>query len=278
MSKHGMYYLGGYDPYENVNGKWTAIIRPTHTQRENYRPFQLTKDNFTNIADMEKRLGIHFGELYASTNYVHRSLLNNAQYFKKSIEELTEDEIARRSIVGAVQSISDTEIQQRFKSLNIEKIAQENGLDSKVLGNIAEKMQLDLNTYEGKAYMRPELANQPFFTHMDPKTIKVDKFVHLDDKGRSATEKQLKKLVGSEVKAGDIIGYSSQYNKRTGRDELKAIKYTGPTIDNFTQENADELLNSGKTSAVVSKQIEDIKVMWGDEKGTVESLIYTRSI
>lgn len=288
MAKHGLYYMA-YDTYENTNGRYTAFIRPTHSQRENYRPFYLDKNDFYNIDEMESKFGIYFGDLIAPENFVNNVAREDAKNIKratgaeKAASELSRYDISQRNIIGAVQSINESELSQNLENFanNISEIAKKENLDEDALRKVYTRMVDSFNTYEGKAYVRPELANQPFFTRMDPKTIKSNKlkdsYASGTEEARKRTEEKINSYIGKTVNNGDVIGYSSRINAK-GEEIFIPIKHNGPAIDSLTRQNADELLNYGKTQAVVTKQVEDIKIMVGDEKATAESLVYTKSI
>jgi hypothetical protein len=138
-------------------------------------------------------------------------------------------------------------------------------------------MLSSMNMYEGKAYLRPSLANQPFFMLGDPKTVRSneirDIYAFGTDIERQSTENTLNNLVGKRIDNGTVIGYRLNKN-----NHMVPVYYNGQTIDYFTQQNVTELLENGKTTAIVTRQLEDGKIMVGEEKATYETFTYFNAI
>lgn len=268
-------YFGGFNPQMMNNSGSSSIIRPTYTQRSNYRSYRLDENYFHDWKGLEKSLGIKFGDVYTSKQYIDFiSKEDEAMLGKSAISEAT---VSRRNIIGAVQSISDTEIQSS-KTQAMKYIKENaNGLNIDALEKMYDRMIKDINTYEGKAYMRPSLGNQTFFALGDPKTMKSSQVHAIFEMGteeeKEATGTILKELVGKKVENGTVIG--KKFNKE-GR--LTNIVYNGQTIHEFTSQNAIELMETGKTLATVERQLEGFKVMFAEEKATAETLAYYTSI
>ena len=274
MMHHSHVFWGNYSIGENTNSRLSGLYRPTYAQQSNYRAFNLSGMYFDNPTELESSLGIHFGDIYTSKSFVDRM-----RKLESGGVPLTSENITRRSIIGAVASISDAEIQanREMVSKNISNIAKSKGLDETIFGKVYEKMIENINTYEGKFYMRPSLANQNFFSIGDTKNVVSPELLAINELGTkeeyNATKQALSDLVGKSVNSGDVIGY-----KLNSKEEMVPIFYNGQTIDYFSQENADQLLQEGKTQVVVTRQLEDGKLMIGQEKGTFETMTYYNSV
>lgn len=272
-----MMYVGGYSPSIMNNSGTSGIIRPTYTQRGNYRSYKLNGEYFHDAEGMANRLGIKFGDAYTTNQYIDFiSKLDQAELDKVG-EAVTANTVSRRNIIGAVQSISDTEIRIGKEDAIKYMLDNANGMDTDALKKVYERMVNDINTYEGKAYVRPSVANQEFFALGDPKNIKSAQIRNVFEIGTEAEQQEtvrvLNDLVGKKVKDGTVIGRQLRND-----GSFKDIIYHGQTIHEFTEQNAKELMSKGKTQAIVERQLEGFKIMFGEEKATAETFAYYTSI
>ena len=275
MSKNNRVYVN-YNMAENNNSRLSGQYRPTYAQRSNYKPYTLEDGvYFKDYKTLEENLGIHFGDVYTSESFVKRM-----DKLDKDYNRYTSQSVTRRNIVGAVASLSDTEIQlnRATSEAQLKQLAKSNGLDENALKKVYERMISGINTYEGKAYLRPSLANQKFFMLGDTKNMKSNELRALWETG-TEEEKRVTSTVLDElvkkgtVKNGDVIGY-----RLNNKNNMSPIFYNGPTVDNFDRKNVDDLLEKGKTEVEVTRQIEDGKLFIGEEKGTYESFAYFNSL
>lgn len=278
-AKHMMMYIGGYSPEMMNNNRLSATMRPTYTQRMNYRSYRNDGMFFSDADELASSLGIKFGDVYTSDQYIRNIKAMDAVAHERAGLEFSSKTASQRSIIGAVQSLSDTEIQaQKGASLAyLEAHAGDLNIDS--LKAVYERMLNDVNTYEGKAYMRPSLANQTFFSMGDPKSIRSAEIEMISQLGTDAEKKatvaRLGELIDKRVVTGEVIGYRLD---PTNESRFIPITYKGQTIDKFTEQNASELFETGKTYVTTERQLEGFKVMFDEEKATAESLAYFRSI
>lgn len=272
-----MMHVDNWNPGMMNNSGSSGLIRPTYTQRGNYRSYRLDEHFFTNTDYLQKRLGINFGDVYTTKQDIDGIRMMDTQVLKEAGETVTAQNISRRNIIGAVQSISDTEIRAN-ESKAIDYIKRNLGdLDENAAIKIYHRMVNDINTYEGKAYVRPSVANQEFFTLGDPKNIRSPQIKSVFEIGTEAEQQEtasiLKQLIGDKVENGTVIG------RKLNRDgKFKDIIYRGQTITNFTEQNAVELMSTGKTQAIVDRQLEGFKIMSGEEKATAETFSYYMSM
>jgi hypothetical protein len=271
-----MMYVGNYGPQMMNNSRISGQIRPTYTQRANYRGYRLDGNFFDDATEISRRLGVRFGDVYTSADYINGIGQLDKRILSDAGVAVDSAHVSRRNLIGAVQSISDTELQAgREKGLALIRANQD--LDVNALEKVYNRMMEDINTYEGKAYVRPSLANQEFFALGDPKNIRLPEIQSIFEMGteteQKATAQQLSSLIGQRVEAGTVIG------KRLGSDgKFKDVVYRGQTINKFTRQNALELMAEGKTGVTVERQLENFKIMFGEEKATAETLAYFTSI
>lgn len=277
-----MMFFGGYHIVNNNNSRTSGQYRPTYAQRSNYRPFTLEEGFFRDVDSLSENLGIHFGDVYTSKNYMDFITRLDKYRTATTGETLNRTTASYRNIIGAVQSISDAEIQSSRNSglytQLLKDIAKERGLTNKsALDKIYTRMIGDLNTYEGKFYVRPSLANENFFIMGDPKSYKNSDIQRIFATGteaeKRATASQLKGLEGQTVKNGTIIGF-----KQNPDGSLKPLTYNGPTIAKFDRQYALDLMEFGKTDIETKRQLADVKLFIGEEKGTAETLSYFSSV
>ena len=270
-----MAFIGGHNPQKMNNSSFSGNIRPTYSQRANYLPYRLDGNFFENPDELSSNLGIHFGDVYTNKAFIEEIENIQKQELAEKGIELTSSNVSRRNIVGAVQSISDAEIKARYNE-NLGKLITNNqDLNENALRKVYDRMINDINTFEGKAYMRPSLANENFFLLGDPKTMKSPEIKSIFDIGtqeeRVATSEILSGLEGKRIESGTVIG------RRKVEKGFKDIIYNGPTITELTKDNIQDLMDTGRTLTTVEQQIESFKVMFGEEKATAESLLYFRS-
>lgn len=271
-----MMYVDNYGPQMMNNSRMSGQIRPTYTQRANYRGYRLDGKFFDDTAEISGRLGVRFGDVYTSADYINGISQLDQRILSDAGVAVDSAHVSRRNLIGAVQSISDTELQAgREKGLALIRANQD--LDVNALEKVYNRMMEDINTYEGKAYVRPSLANQEFFALGDPKNIHSPEIQSIFEMGteteQKATAQQLSSLIDHRIEAGTVIG------KRLGDDgKFRDVVYRGQTINKFTRQNALELMAEGKTSVTVERQLENFKIMFGEEKATAETLAYFTSI
>ncbi len=273
-----MMYLSGHNPGMMNNSGSSGLIRPTYTQRANYRSYNLSGQYFTDAQEMSERLGIKFGDAYTTQEYLDTIAELDRQSLKKVGEAVTPETVSRRNIIGAVQSMSDTEIRAgRDEAIQYMLAHNTENLDVDALKNVYDRMVNDINTYEGKAYVRPSVANQEFFTIGDPKNIKSTQLRNVFEIGTEAEQREtanvLHGLIGQKVENGTVIG-----RRLNAEGRFRDIVYQGQTIQQFTEKNALELMSTGKTQAIVESQLEGFKIMFDEEKATAETLRYYTSI
>lgn len=271
-----MMHIGGFNPGMMNNSGSSGLIRPTYTQRGNYRSYRLDEYFFTDAEGMSRRLGIKFGDAYTTQQYIDFISKLDEQSLSKVGEAVTSQNVSRRNIIGAVQSISDTEIRAgRDEALQYIR-ANAGNLDQAALEKIYDRMINDINTYEGKAYVRPSVANQEFFALGDPKNIRSAEIRSVFELGTEAERKEttgiLAGLIDKPLQNGTVIGRRLDANGK-----FQDITYRGQTVQKFTRQNAIELANTGKTQALVERQLEGFKIMFGEEKATAETLAYYMS-
>lgn len=272
-----MMHVDNWNPGMMNNSGSSGIIRPTYTQRGNYRPYRLDENFFTDTDYLQKRLGINFGDVYTTKQEVDSIRMMDTQVLKEAGEAVTAQNISRRNIIGAVQSISDAEIRANEPKA-IEYIKRNLGdLDEEAAIKVYRRMVNDINTYEGKAYIRPSIANQKFFVLGDPKSIRSPQIKSIFEIGTEVEQQEtasiLNQLIGNKVENGTVIG------RRLNRNgKFTDIVYRGQTITKFTEQNALELMSTGKTQAIVDRQLEGTKIMAGEEKATAETFSYYMSM
>lgn len=271
-----MMHIDNWNPGMMNNSGSSGLIRPTYTQRGNYRTYRLDEQFFTDTDYLQTRLGINFGDVYTTKQYVDSIKMMDTQVLSEAGEAVTAQNVSRRNIIGAVQSISDTEIRAN-QSKSIDYIKRNLGdLDEEAAMKVYQRMVNDINTYEGKAYVRPSVANQEFFVLGDPKNIRSPQIKSIFEIGTEAEQREtanvLNQLIGNKVENGTVIG------RRLNRNgKFTDIVYRGQTITEFTHQNALELMSTGKTQAIVDRQLEGFKIMFGEEKATAETLSYFMS-
>lgn len=271
-----MMHVDNWNPGMMNNSGSSGIIRPTYTQRGNYRSYRLDGHFFTDTDYLQTRLGINFGDVYTTKQEIDGIRMMDTQVLKKAGEAVTEQNISRRNIIGAVQSISDAEIRAN-ESKAIEYIKRNLGdLDEEAAIKVYRRMVNDINTYEGKAYIRPSIANQEFFVLGDPKSIRSPQIKSIFEIGTEAEQQEtasiLNQLIGDKLENGTVIG-----RKLNRNGKFTDIIYKGQTVPEFTQKNAVELMSTGKTQAIVERQLEGVKIMADEEKATGETLSYFMS-
>jgi hypothetical protein len=258
------------------NSGYSANIRPTYPQLENYRPFNLDYGYFEDIEGLENDLGIRFREIFASESYNEKiSNLN-----KEFTRDLSEGTALRRHVVGAIQSMSQSDF-NTYRDTRLTNLLDYNKklkdpLDPEALKKVYNEMIEGVNLYEGKGYLRPSLANNKFYMIGDPKTIYAQEIKNVFELGTdleiAETEKILRNLEGKSVKSGDVIA-RKQVNNR-----WKDITYKGETIEKLTRDDIEELKNKGKAVVNVTKQLESMKIQAGQEKFTAGSLFYYNNV
>lgn len=271
-----MMHVDNWNPGMMNNSGSSGIIRPTYTQRGNYRSYRLDGHFFTDTDYLQTRLGINFGDVYTTKQEIDSIRMMDTQVLKKAGEAVTAQNISRRNIIGAVQSISDAEIRAN-ESKAIEYIKHNLGdLDEEAAIKVYRRMVNDINTYEGKAYIRPSIANQEFFVLGDPKSIRSPQIKSIFEIGTEAEQQEtasiLNQLIGDKLENGTVIG-----RKLNRNGKFTDIIYKGQTVPEFTQKNAVELMSTGKTQAIVERQLEGVKIMADEEKATGETLSYFMS-
>lgn len=271
-----MMHVDNWNPGMMNNSGSSGIIRPTYTQRGNYRSYRLDEHFFTDTDYLQTRLGINFGDVYTTKQEIDSIRMMDTQVLKKAGEAVTAQNISRRNIIGAVQSISDAEIRANEPKA-IEYIKRNLGdLDEEVAIKVYRRMVNDINTYEGKAYIRPSIANQEFFVLGDPKSIRSPQIKSIFEIGTEAEQQEtasiLNQLIGDKLENGTVIG-----RKLNRNGKFTDIIYKGQTVPEFTQKNAVELMSTGKTQAIVERQLEGTKIMADEEKATGETLSYFMS-
>ena len=275
MTHHNVVFIGNHSIAENTNSRHSGIYRPTYAQQSNYRPFTLEGQYFTNPEELSSKFGMHFGDVYAPENFIERK--NRGDIKRLGQENFNRNTASYRNIVGAVQSISDAEL-VAGKEEGLQFLLKNNsGLDRDALAKVYNRMYQDINTYEGKFYIRPEIANQNFMLIGDPKTVSIPDLEYISKYGseveREATLSTLNDLVGKNVGNGTVIG-----RKLNNNNKFVPIFYNGPEISNFSIQDAEDLYRNGKTVVNVSRQLDDVKLFIGHEKGTAESLLYFSSL
>jgi len=278
---HNTTMLVNYAPAMMNNSRSSLQMRPTYSQRDNYRSYRLDEMFFDNPQELENNLGIHFGDLYTSKQYFDSIESMDKQVISAAGEQFNARTASRRNIIGAVQSISDAEIRHGKDEALVFLQNKFGNLNQKALSELYDRMAKDINTYEGKAYMRPSLANQDFFALGDPKTVKSPQVRSIFELGSEPEIREtsgiLSGLVGNKVENGTVIGRRLVKSKN-GSKHWQDIIYNGQTIHKFTEQNAEELANMGKTLAVMERQLEGFKGMFGEEKATIETLSYYTSL
>ena len=274
MTHKNSVFLANHAPAKNVNELYSGEYRPTYAQQANYRPFTLDGQYFTNPDELSSKYGIHFGDVYTPEEFSEKSKLLDAKRLGKAP---TRETSSYRNIIGAVQSISDTEL-RATKNERLEYLLNNNpNLNRDALIKIYNRMYEDINTYEGKFYMRPSLANQQFFLIGDPKTINIPElrsiYKYGTEEERAFTLNTLNELQGKTITNGTVIG-----RKLNDKNQIVPIFYNGPTIDKLSVDQMEELYKEGRVVLPVSRQLDDIKIFAGQEKGTTESLLYFSSI
>ena len=258
------------------NSGYSVNIRPTYPQLENYRPFKLDYGYFEDIEGLENNLGIRFREIFASESYTEKIL----NLDKKLTKDLSEGTASRRHVIGAIQSMSQSDFNTyrdtRLKNLLNYNKKLKDSLDPEALKKVYNEMIEGVNLYEGRGYLRPSLANNKFYMIGDPKTIHAQEIKNIFELGTdleiAETEKILKGLEGKSVETGDVIA-RKQVNGR-----WKNITYKGETIEKLTRDDIEELKNSGKAVVNVTKQLESMKIQAGQEKFTAGSLFYYNNV
>lgn len=260
-----------------TDSKYAPETRPTFTQNKNAKMF--TVSSFRDTDYLTSNLGITLGEGAVTKTRYYAKQKSQEEFLKTLRQEgFTDAELANQkvsqNIVGVFQSVSDAELQSdKQAALNKLLAKTQNEPDKRIYTNIWERMYHGLNLYEGKAYVRPSIANQDFLTSIDAKSVKIEEIArvfndeNIDKEEKIFTAQRLKTLAdnNSRIETGDLLG---RYN---GRD----IIYHGPTIAHFTEQNLSDLRDYGSTSVIPEKQIEDSKIFVSmQEKATTESLMY----
>ena len=264
-----------------TNDLYSGIYRPTYSQQANYRPFTI-KDDFGGKEHAEilaKTLGINFGDVITPEAFATTHMTQDIRFLRNNfvLSDLSSEEgqlnKTNRGIIGAIRSITQSEINiNKEHDLSVAlDIAKTNNMNTIAMNRLFNAMYESINLYEGKTYLRPSFANNNMFMTVDPKNITVNEIIELNDSGNAEdiafTRRTVNSLIGKEVKSGELLGINNG----------KAIIYEGPTIDNFSSENAGSLLDTGSMLIAPQKQIESPKVMYGQEKATGESLFYFQS-
>lgn len=267
--------FAGIGPGIFNNSLYGGIYRPTYAQRANYRPYTLKEDFFDNAKNLAANKKFVFGDVFTTRAAITYQNQHASYYAEAQNIALNDDTMLRRNIVGAVQSISNEEIQAGKDRVLRNITSNVSSEDRTILTRLHERIYSAMNLHEGKFFVDPSLANQPFFRSVDPKTINIKELTMLTEGtgDYTYTRGTLNGFLNKRLENGTIIG------ARTLEDgTIKSIYYNGPSISNLTKENIEELLTEGRTEVIPERQIGDFKLFIGNEKGTAESVYYFNTV
>lgn len=276
MYEHGTFYIDNFNDNRLYGSPTAPMIRGNTIQRQNGETFKRNDKFFYNADALEKNLGMRIGELETSKEF--NEFIKNADEYYYGAESLTREGRTHRNMVGVLTSISESELKNKRDDAlkRVLRKTDSSGLDKKITEKIFNEMYDTMHFYEGSAYARPSLANNPLFKIEDTKTWKAGDVFDVLNNGTEeeidSTKNVLKSLVGKKIENGDIIGYRSIEGK------LRPIGYKGRDIAEFTQTNFEEILEYGRTKISPDKQLDSFKIFAGFEKGTVISYDYFKSI